>query len=410
MASGAAKKRLFGDSRSGGQSILKDKCSAKILTIDGTSRIVVAVPESATAGPSRTTNALAASPAASSTPAAAPPPSSTRESGKPRRTGSAALFFRKFYMLGAIRMQNLCDALLIVDTEMRNKIWTIFEFSIKERTNLMKDRHLDQILMSAAYVVCKLAKNDRNSFTEIMRCYRFQPQAQSHIYRSVLLARIEPANATTEEPMEIDKRNERNDDAVAPPTPSNMAGTSGTFGNEIRGDLIKFYNEVYVPAVQAFACNFGPSKGPTLSLTLSPLPRHKPRINSPVRHVTDSVRTRTLDPKDFIASTAPHHLTYCFSRSPAKVIFFWLDKLLEKLLEIRELLIFFLIRWSTEVYPLRKKILKTSNYSAYSSMLNWRPIGRNYPKELLKSNNYSPMLNWSTIGIKLYGNSLNSFL
>lgn len=186
----------------------------------------------------------------------------------------------------------------------------------------MKDRHLDQILMCAVYVVCKLAKVERNTFTEIMRCYRFQPQAESHIYRSVLIAKTS----------RNDKSGNNNDSGLingdadtsmntgesnnsAPPTPSNMAGTCQNFGDEIRGDLIKFYNTVYVPQVKDVA---NLSRGNNSSLTLSPLPKGKPTINSPVRRVTSSVMTRTLDPKAITASPAPQ-LSYCFSRSPAKV-------------------------------------------------------------------------------------------
>lgn len=103
--------------------------------------------------------------------------------------------------------------------------------------------------------------------------------------------------------------------SVAPPTPTNMAGTSQNFGTETRGDLIKFYNTVYVPQVKEFVNRFSSRGG--VNLTLSPLPKSKPTTKSPVRRVTNSVMTRTLDPKAIIASPAPQ-LSYCFSRSPAK--------------------------------------------------------------------------------------------
>lgn len=111
-------------------------------------------------------------------------PSATR----PRRTGSLALFFRKFYHMTITRMQTLCNELQITEVELKRKIWTIFECSIMKRTHLMKDRHLDQILVCAVYVICKLCKIQKNTFAEIMQCYRKQPQAASHIYRSVLIS------------------------------------------------------------------------------------------------------------------------------------------------------------------------------------------------------------------------------
>lgn len=317
-ASGAAKKRLFNDGRSCGQSILKDKCSPKVLTIDGAPRLLVSFPDQS-GTPRVTTSVPIAAPTSSGSPVVVG--SRDTPSSRPRKTGSVALFFRKFYNLASIRMYNLCDSLQITENDLKQKIWTIFEYSIKERMNLMKDRHLDQILMCAIYVICKLAKIERNSFTEIMRCYRFQPQAESHIYRSVLIAKTSDRLSMEVTSMEIEGSRNSGNNGAAPPTPSNMAGTAQNFGDERRGDLIKFYNQVYVPAVKDVANKLGLSRGGSVtSLTLSPLPKGRPPMNSPVRRVSSSVLLRTLDPKAIVASPAPQ-LTYCFSRSPGKVCY-----------------------------------------------------------------------------------------
>lgn len=311
-ASGVAKKRLFSDTRIGGQSVLRGTgqsvLPSKVLTIDSNSRILF-LPEPITVPRSSNVQTTAA-------------PIQTvtinRESAKPKRTGSVALFFRKFYNLASVRMLDLCGSLEIMDIDLKKKIWTIFEYSIKERTELMKDRHLDQILMCAIYVICKLVKMEKNSFTEIMRCYRLQPQAESHIYRSVLIAKT-PSGESQKNNEEIRQKDVSDKETnVAPPTPTNMAGTSQNFGEETRGDLIKFYNTVYVPQVKEMANKFGLVRGSVMNLSLSPLPKGKPPANSPVRRVTSSIMTRTLDPKAISASPAPQ-LSYCFSRSPAKV-------------------------------------------------------------------------------------------
>ncbi|XP_011500736.1 PREDICTED: retinoblastoma-like protein 1 isoform X2 [Ceratosolen solmsi marchali] len=295
-ASGVAKKRLFTDSKSSAQSVLK---------VGGPSLLsrLVAVPEQSSPqrnGCGSTSNASVAT--------------VNRDQSKPRRTGSLALFFRKFYNLTITRMQTICNSLDITDLDLKRKIWTIFEYSIMERTILMKDRHLDQILMSAVYVICKLGKIEKNTFTEIMRCYRLQPQAESHIYRSVLISRIQN---NSEAALEDNNRNNQTNNA-APPTPSDMAATSRIYGSEERGDLIKFYNTVYVPEVKDFAKKLGLTEGSVTNLTLSPLPKGRSLTSSsPVRRVTESVMTRVLDPKEIAASPAPQ-LHYCFNRSPAK--------------------------------------------------------------------------------------------
>lgn len=105
---------------------------------------------------------------------------------KPNRAGSLGIFYRKFYKLAYLRIKELCKELKLSDDEILKKIWTVFENSIIEQTILMKDRHLDQILMCAIYVVERVTKS-QTSFTDIMKFYRNQPQAASHVYRSVLL-------------------------------------------------------------------------------------------------------------------------------------------------------------------------------------------------------------------------------
>ncbi|XP_026672713.1 retinoblastoma-like protein 1 isoform X2 [Ceratina calcarata] len=314
VASSLAKKRLFPDARVGGQSILRVTGqsvlpASKLLTIDGNSKILL-VPEQITVPRSSGSIQAASTPLQTVT--------VNREAVKSKRTGSVALFFRKFYILASVRMLDLCGSLEIMDTDLKKKIWTIFEYSIKERTELMKDRHLDQILMCAIYVICKLAKMEKNSFTEIMRCYRLQPQAESHIYRSVLIAKTSSSGETTQSSNEETPRETSEQETKpAPPTPTNMAGTSQNFGEETRGDLIKFYNTVYVPQVKEVANKLGLARGSVMNLSLSPLPKGKPPASSPVRRVTSSIMTRTLDPKAISASPAPQ-LSYCFSRSPAK--------------------------------------------------------------------------------------------
>lgn len=105
---------------------------------------------------------------------------------KTNKAGSLGLFFRKFYKLASVRMVVLCNGLEINDSDLLKKIWTIFEHSIVEQTELMKDRHLDQMIMCAIYVIFRVTRY-KASFSDIMRCYRNQPQSASHVYRSVLI-------------------------------------------------------------------------------------------------------------------------------------------------------------------------------------------------------------------------------
>lgn len=120
------------------------------------------------------------------------------------------LWHSQVYHLVSVRLRDLC-AKLDISSELRRKIWTCFEYSLVHCTDMMMDRHLDQLLMCAVYVMakvcarvcvcedicvclfqqsitcvfcwCQVTKDDR-SFQNIMKCYRTQPQASSNVRSS----------------------------------------------------------------------------------------------------------------------------------------------------------------------------------------------------------------------------------
>lgn len=80
----------------------------------------------------------------------------SKHGDKPKRGSSTALFFRKFYHLAFVRLQDLCKNLNIEDDVLR-KIWTCLQQSVVSYVvDLMKGRHLDQIIMCCVYVVSKV--------------------------------------------------------------------------------------------------------------------------------------------------------------------------------------------------------------------------------------------------------------
>ncbi|XP_035206612.1 retinoblastoma-like protein 2 [Stegodyphus dumicola] len=283
---------------------------------------------------------------------------SSETSNKPKRTGSLGLFFRKVYHLAGVRLKELCDKLGILDDELRRKIWTCFEYSLMQHTDLMCDRHLDQLLMCAVYVICKVTKEDR-SFQEIMKYYRLQPQAASHVYRSVLLvnkgnkkrrnsgnsdnskdgsgsnspvpSENSKSDANTDKEEKESKRTEqlstiRSSSTLPvplpssqPPTPTKLAGTGNHFEFEERGDLINFYNKVYVPKIQRFAYKFSQTNNGLESPPLSPLPRLNANPLSPWRRVSNkhSVYIAPMTNTNFPPSPGKP-LSCFFNKSPGK--------------------------------------------------------------------------------------------
>lgn len=105
---------------------------------------------------------------------------------RPQSKGSISLFLRKVYHLVSMRLRDICVKLDICEA-LRLKIWTCVEHSLVHCTDLMLDRHLDQILMCAIYVMAKVNKVDM-PFKLILQCYKTQPQASNSVFRSVLIS------------------------------------------------------------------------------------------------------------------------------------------------------------------------------------------------------------------------------
>lgn len=65
------------------------------------------------------------------------------------------LHLLQLYHMASVRLRDLC-AKLDISAELRRKIWTCFEYSLVYCTDLMMDRHLDQLLMCAVYIMSKV--------------------------------------------------------------------------------------------------------------------------------------------------------------------------------------------------------------------------------------------------------------
>ena len=68
-------------------------------------------------------------------------------------------------------MRDLCER-LDVDSSLRSKIWTCLMRSLTQHVELMQDRHLDQLIMCAIYVMAKV----RSCTAEVVRACSVQVQ------------------------------------------------------------------------------------------------------------------------------------------------------------------------------------------------------------------------------------------
>ncbi|XP_068768342.1 retinoblastoma-like protein 1 isoform X12 [Struthio camelus] len=235
---------------------------------------------------------------------------------KPKKTGSLALFYRKVYHLASVRLRDLCLK-LDVSNDLRRKIWTCFEFTLVHCADLMKDRHLDQLLLCAFYIMAKVTKEER-TFQDIMKSYRNQPQANSHVYRSVLLRNISadvPSDKNADQDVEMTVDSSMKTYSSARSATEN----SSESGAEERGDLIKFYNAVYVGRVKSFALKYDITNQDHVmeAPPLSPFPNIKQQPVSP-RRISQQHSVYVSPHKNGACLTPRTALLYKFNGSPSK--------------------------------------------------------------------------------------------
>ncbi|XP_026205258.1 retinoblastoma-like protein 1 [Anabas testudineus] len=341
-AAGSAKRRLFGDDPPGQTSGLSSSMSpvsspAKRLTFGSCSTLkiggqsthttVLSVPLQGVSN-DRTITLIPVQPydssgavsaqflltASPSRPAPTAPTTSDSQTGngRPRRTGSLALFFRKVYHLASVRLRDLC-ARLDISSELRGKIWTCFEHCLVQCTDLMKDRHLDQLLLCSIYIISKITK-ETHSFQDIMKCYRNQPQASSHVYRSVLL-RHTPREPVADENMEVDPvsggESAEKTNLLSGDTNSDQSV------EEERGDLIQFYNTIFVLRMKSFALRYATHDNRADAPPLSPFPSVRAQPLSP-RRISQRHSLYVSPHKNSTGCLTPNSYTYRINSSPSK--------------------------------------------------------------------------------------------
>nr|XP_033819171.1 retinoblastoma-like protein 1 isoform X1 [Geotrypetes seraphini] len=238
---------------------------------------------------------------------------------KPKKTGSLALFFRKVYHLASVRLRDLCLK-LDVSNELRRKIWTCFEYTLIHCTELMKDRHLDQLLLCAFYIMAKVTKEDR-TFQDIMKCYRSQPQANSYVYRSVLLktASEEVIKDNANIDLNVEMEDSASDGSTCCSSQRKSPENSSDQRKEERSDLITFYNAIYVAKMKFFALKYSFSTQDNMveAPPLSPFPNIKQQPLSP-RRVSQQHSIYVSPHKNGSCSTPRTALLYKFNGSPSK--------------------------------------------------------------------------------------------
>lgn len=147
------------------------------------------------------------------------------------RTSVLQLFFRKVLSLAASRIFRL-GTLLELDAKYLNQVWTAIKECISGHHDLLKDRHLDHVILCSLYGVCKVNHvRPEVTFKRVIDAYK-KLQTQHHASGSGSATGTPLARASNDV-----IRNIKLDDTT-------------------RGDIIKFYNRCYIPTMKVFMLQF----------------------------------------------------------------------------------------------------------------------------------------------------------
>uniref|UniRef100_A0AAY4AAD0 Retinoblastoma 1 n=1 Tax=Denticeps clupeoides TaxID=299321 RepID=A0AAY4AAD0_9TELE len=108
------------------------------------------------------------------------------QSARQLKSNSLTLFYKKLYRMAYLRLKELCARLLAAHPELEPIIWTLLQHTLQNEYDLMRDRHLDQLMMSAIYAICKVKSVDLR-FKTIVTEYKQLPNTDQETFKRVLI-------------------------------------------------------------------------------------------------------------------------------------------------------------------------------------------------------------------------------
>ncbi|KAJ0263884.1 Retinoblastoma-related protein 1 [Hirschfeldia incana] len=138
------------------------------------------------------------------------------------------VFFTKINKLAAVRINGMVERLQL-SQQIRESVYRLFQNVLTQRTSLLFNRHIDQIILCCFYGVAKISQMSL-TFREIIYNYRKQPQCKPLVFRSVYV-----------ESYQCRRQGQ------------------GRVGPD-HVDIITFYNEIFIPAVKPLLVEIIPVK------------------------------------------------------------------------------------------------------------------------------------------------------
>ncbi|XP_010464991.1 PREDICTED: retinoblastoma-related protein 1-like [Camelina sativa] len=134
------------------------------------------------------------------------------------------IFFTKINKLAAVRINGMVERLQLSE-QIKENVYCLFKHVLAQRTSLLFNRHIDQIILCCFYGVAKISQMSL-TFREIIYNYRKQPQCKPLVFRSVYVDSLQ-------------------------------CRRQGRIGPD-HVDIITFYNEIFIPAVKPLLVELGP--------------------------------------------------------------------------------------------------------------------------------------------------------
>ncbi|XP_062309295.1 retinoblastoma-associated protein [Osmerus eperlanus] len=120
------------------------------------------------------------------TPSSQPPSQAPPQNPRQPKSNSLSLFYKKLYRLAYMRLKVLFSNLLTSHADLEPIMWTLFQHTLQYEYELLRDRHLDQLMMSAMYAICKV-KNVDLRFKTIVTAYKNMPNTNQETFKHVLI-------------------------------------------------------------------------------------------------------------------------------------------------------------------------------------------------------------------------------
>lgn len=159
------------------------------------------------------------------------------------RTSVLQLFFRKVLSLAASRIYRL-GSILGLEAKFLNQVWTAIKECLSTQHHLLKDRHLDQIVLCSLYGVCKVNHIPNVSFKRVVEGYKELLNSSQGDHTGHRLGNshgVSPSSSASTvwaRNYQDVIRNIKLDDSSS------------------RGDIITFYNRCYLPTMKVFLLQF----------------------------------------------------------------------------------------------------------------------------------------------------------